>query len=68
MTVADLISKIRDEPLPQYNGSEACLSWALKGECTDNCKRKAAHKRYGQDLVQAIHEYMDKAGVAALQE
>ena len=66
--VADLISKIRDEPLPQYNGSEACLSWALKGECTDNCKRKAAHKRYGQDLVQAIHEYMDKAGVAALQE
>ena len=50
--------------IPKINGEEACLAWAYKGECSDNCKRKKQHVAYGRPIIQKLHGIMDICGVA----
>lgn len=50
--------------VPKINGKEICLSWALRGSCSGNCKRKDQHKNYSRDVVQKIHALMDACSVA----
>ena len=50
--------------VPKIGGKEICLSWALRGTCSNNCKRKEQHKQYSRDVVQKIHALMDACGVA----
>ena len=52
---------------PSYRDKPVCLSWALKGECNDACKRKFNHVPYPADTNKLIHELMDKCGVASLE-
>ena len=36
---------------PKYNNKEACLKWFIRGDCDQNCDRKATHiKLMGDDL------------------
>ena len=51
--------------IPKHNGQQVCLTWALKGECSQGCRRAGQHLRYGRATVQAIHALMDTCGVAA---
>ena len=53
--------------IPKHNGQQVCLTWALKGECSQGCRRAGQHVRYGRSTVQAIHSMMDACGVAAAQ-
>ena len=54
-----------DYTLPKVNGQEVCLSWALKGHCTNSCKRKAMHKAYSRDVIGKIHSLLDTCGAPA---
>ena len=49
--------------VPKIGGKEVCLSWALKGACSGNCKRKDQHRAYGCPVLQKIHDLMDACGV-----
>ena len=46
------------------NGKPACLSWHLKGYCSDDCQRKDCHLPTGADMVTAFHGLLDSCGVA----
>jgi hypothetical protein len=48
----------------KVNGEDVCLAWALKGQCSDNCKRKKQHVQYGRPVIQKLHALMDVCGVA----
>jgi hypothetical protein len=50
--------------IPKVNGKDACLSWAYKGACNENCKRKGQHVRYGRPVIQKLHALLDVCGVA----
>ena len=50
--------------VPQHNGKDVCLIWALKGECSTGCKRKDAHVRYPKAVNTKVHELLDTCGVA----
>jgi hypothetical protein len=50
--------------VPKVQGSPICLTWALKGACSNGCKRKDQHKTYGRATNQAVHALMDTCGVA----
>ena len=49
--------------VPQHRGQEVCLTWALKGECNETCRRAGCHCRYGRDTIAGLHRYMDACGV-----
>ena len=49
--------------VPQHSNKPVCLVWALKGECSDQCRRKGQHVRYGRPTNQAIHRMLDECGV-----
>ena len=53
-----------DIDVPKHRGKDVCLTWALKGACTSTCKRKEAHVRYPLTVNKALHELLDKCGVA----
>jgi hypothetical protein len=53
--------------IPKHQNKPVCLVWALKGECSSNCKRKEMHIRYPTTVNKAIHSMLDKCEVAALQ-
>jgi len=53
--------------VPQVDGKDICLSWALKGSCNSNCKRKEQHINYSRSVVQGLHALMDTCGVANAQ-
>ena len=44
--------------IPKMNGRDICLSWALKGTCSGNCKRKDQHKTYSHDTHNKLHALM----------
>ena len=50
--------------IPKHGGQAVCLTWVLKGECTNRCRRKAQHVRYGKATHDAIQKMMDTCGVA----
>ena len=49
--------------VPKHAGENVCLVWALKGECSENCKRKKQHVRYSANTVKAIGQLLTKCGV-----
>jgi hypothetical protein len=53
--------------IPKHQNKPVCLVWALKGECSSNCKRKDMHIRCSATVNKAIHSMLDKCDVAALQ-
>ena len=53
----------RDVDVPSYNGKPVCLTWALKGACSNSCKRKEQHARYGRAVNQKLHQLLDDCGV-----
>jgi hypothetical protein len=57
----------KNATIPKHQNKPACLIWALKGECSSNCKRKDMHTRYFSTVNKAIHSMLDKCDVAALQ-
>ena len=52
-----------DVEVPKHNGDPVCLTWALKGQCSGTCKRKAQHVRYSRGLHQKLHGLLDECGV-----
>ena len=54
--------------VPKHAGSDVCLTWALKGECTTGCRRAPVHKRYSRATNQAISALLTECGVASPQE
>ena len=57
-----------DVRVPSHRGNPVCLTWALKGECSTGCRRKAQHQRYSRSVIQEIHDLMTTCGVANPQE
>ena len=57
----------KDVTIPKHAGKDVCLVWALKGECSAGCKRKAQHVRYSQAANRSISELLTKCGVPAAQ-
>jgi hypothetical protein len=50
---------------PKLSGGAAiCLKWSCTGKCNSRCKRKAAHKKLGPQLIIELNEFMDSCGVA----
>jgi hypothetical protein len=49
--------------VPKNQGAPICLTWALKGACSNGCKRKDQHKTYSRTINQAIHALLDTCGV-----
>jgi hypothetical protein len=54
----------RDLEIPKHAGKAVCLAWALKGACSNSCKRADLHVRYGRGVNQELHALLDKCGVA----
>ena len=54
----------KDADIPSHRDNPVCLSWALKGRCSNSCKRKEQHVLYPQGVVTKLHELLDKCGVA----
>ncbi len=54
--------------IPKPGANPVCLVWALKGECSATCKRKAQHVRYSRDTSAKLHELLDTSGVGKAQE
>lgn len=54
----------RQIAIPKHNGKEVCLTWAFKGACQSNCKRKALHVAYNRATISGLHEFMTACGVA----
>ncbi len=50
--------------IPKHQGREVCLTWALKGSCSANCRRAAAHTRYPASVNAKLHSLLDACGVA----
>ena len=50
--------------VPKHGDKPVCLSWALRGTCSDGCKRKSVHVSYSRSTVQALHSLLDTCGVA----
>ena len=50
--------------IPKIDGTDACLSWMIKGSCWKNCRRSAAHKYASPAVVAKVHEVMDACDVA----
>ena len=57
-----------DVSVPKHGGKDVCLVWALKGQCSSSCKRKANHVRYSAATNKAIGELMTACGVPNPQE
>ena len=57
----------KNATIPKHQNKSVCLVWALKGECSSNCKRKDLHVRYPGSVNKAIHTFLDKCEVATLQ-
>jgi hypothetical protein len=49
--------------IPKQGGKEICLTWALKGACNSNCRRKDAHVTYNRDTIAKLHQLMTDCGV-----
>jgi hypothetical protein len=62
-TLTSMVADHKDK-IPKVAGKEVCLSWAFKGVCNTQCKRKSMHNRYSRETVQKLHELMDACGVA----
>lgn len=54
--------------IPKHNQKDVCMAWGLKGECSDQCKRKAQHVRYSQAINNGFHRLMDDCKVDDLQQ
>ena len=52
--------------IPKHSGQPVCLVWALKGECSSSCKRKALHVNYSAATNKALHTMMTSCAVAEL--
>ena len=50
--------------IPKHNNKEICLSWALKGSCHTNCRRKDSHVRYPESVTKKIHQLLTDCEVA----
>ena len=56
--------RVRDH-IPSFDdGVQACLNWACKGVCDDECPRREAHRESPPTMVRDLMEFMDKCGVA----
>lgn len=53
---------------PKQGGKPVCMAWALKGNCSTNCKRATQHVRYNLETVKALHKFLDDCGVANPQQ
>ena len=53
-----------DVEVPKVQNVPICLTWALKGACSNGCKRKDQHKTYSRATNQAVHALLDTCGVA----
>ena len=49
--------------VPKHSGDPVCLTWALKGQCSNSCKRKHQHVRYPRGVNQKLNELLDACGV-----
>ena len=49
--------------VPKHASKPVCLVWALKGECSNQCRRKGQHVRCARSTIQSIHRMLDKCGV-----
>jgi hypothetical protein len=49
--------------VPNHGGKPICLAWALKGQCSTNCKRAGQHVNYGRAINQQLHGILDDCGV-----
>jgi hypothetical protein len=65
-TIKDMMEG-KNAAIPKHQNKPVCLVWALKGECSSNCKRKDMHIRYPATVNKAIHTFLDKCDVASLQ-
>ena len=60
-TISDML-KDKEFTMPQHNGADVCLSWALKGRCTMGCKRANQHKTYNSTTNKAINQLLTACG------
>ena len=58
----------KNAEIPKYRGKDVCLTWALKGSCSTNCKRADQHVRYPAAVNTALHGMLTTCGVANPQE
>ena len=65
-TIKDMMEG-KNATIPKHQNKPVCLVWALKRECSSNCKRKDMHIRYPATVNKAIHTFLDKCDVASLQ-
>ena len=66
-TINSMMAGQSNDIIPKHSGNPVCLTWALKGECSQGCRRANQHVRYGRSTVQALHAMMDTCGVATTQ-
>jgi hypothetical protein len=63
LTISAMIGG-RPLEFPKQGGKSICMTWALKGACSSNCKRAAQHVRLSQTTITALHKLLDDCGVA----
>ena len=66
-TISSVMAGQSLDIIPKHNGNPVCLTWALKGECSQGCRRTNQHVRCSCNTNQALHGLMDACGVAAAQ-
>ena len=64
-TISAMIQAADPTPvLPEHNGKDVCLTWALKGRCTTGCKREDSHVRYSRSVNKEISDLLTHCEVA----
>ena len=53
-----------DCTVPHHGEAEVCLAWALKGQCSQSCRRAAQHVRYGAATIHNLHQLLTDYRVA----
>ena len=66
-TISSMMAGQSLDIIPKHNRNPVCLTWALKGECSQGCRRTNQHVRCSRNTNQALHGLMDTCGVAAAQ-
>ena len=66
-SIGDLLEG-HEVAIPKQSGTEVCLTWVLKGQCTTTCKRARRHVAYTRATNTKIHQLLTTCGVANPQE
>lgn len=67
-TIKAMMEGHNNAEIPKQGNNSVCLAWALKGQCSRQCKRAAMHIRYNPGTICKLNDLLTVCSVAATQQ